>query len=125
MIAMKQHAIRLSGILVFALCVAANASSSDLALRARCHRSRISAAQRETGDSLEPDVGFFSASPGLPGAIVTRRAPGPVGSPAAPAGLAQLVPPQLVWDQFRQALSLLPRAMLPLSVPSGRAPPSL
>lgn len=62
---MKQHSIRLVGIVVFALCMAANADPNDFVFRVKCNRSRITTMQRETDDWPDLTPSTSSTSPEL------------------------------------------------------------
>ena len=123
--ATKQHSIRLVSIVVFALCVAANASPNDLAVRAKCQRSRINTMQRDGDDS--PDLGWRASttSPELQWMRATKlRASSPLASLDATVSSTGVLLGVPLSDQFHSPFFFL-HAVLELSVPSGRGPPSL
>jgi hypothetical protein len=124
---MKQHSIRLVGIVVFALCMAANADPNDFVFRAKCKRSRTNTMQRETNDWPDLTPSTSSTSPELlPTRITTlSRASHLLRFQDVAICPAEVVPPIPVWEQFPRIPIPFLHAILPLSVPSVRAPPSL
>lgn len=123
---MKQYSIRLVGIVVFALCMAANADPNDFVFRAKGNGSRITTMQRETDDwpDLTPSTSSTSREPLSP-RITKFRASHALRFQDPATCVAEVVPPVPVWGQFHRTPLLFLPAILPLSVPSVRAPPSL
>jgi hypothetical protein len=123
---MKQHSIRLVGIVLFALCMAANGDPNDFVFRAKCNKSRTTTMQRETDDWPDLTPSTSSTSPELLCPRITKfRASHPLRFQDAAICPAEVVPPNPVWGQFHRTPLLFLHAILPLSVPSVRAPPSL
>jgi hypothetical protein len=123
----KRHLIGLAGLVVFALCVAATTSSTDLALRTKGQGSRIGlTTQRDSDDFPDLAPSTSPTTPGLRWTAATRlRASSPLAflqTAIPPAGAVMLAP---VWERFHESSFLSLYATLRLSVPSGRAPPSL
>lgn len=122
---MKQHSIRLVGIVVFALSMTANADPNDFVFRAKCNRSRITTIQRETEDLPDLTPSTASTCPELARTRFTKlRASHPLrfqDMAICPAELVLSVP---VWERYLRTSFLFLHAILPLSVPSVRAPPS-
>ena len=122
----KQHSILLAGIAVVALCVAASVSPNDSALRAQRHRSCISMMQPDPDDWPDVALSTLSTSPELlPTRVTKPKASVPPRLLDAAICPAKVVPSAPVRVQSYRAPFVSLHAILPLSVPSDRAPPSI